>query len=565
MAVNLNLNLLYALYRMDAAKSQSPEGVIEQEDFNEASIQVSGDTVTITESDGDVFTYSLEALAAMNAAAIGQPAADTPAADTPAADTPAADTPAADTPAATTPSSTTPTSATPTSATPTGASNTDSLRTREEVEADLEEVRLKVDDYKKKIRDNKAKIAELQGQLDGIYDSIDKTVAEYIDKAEDIEEEVKEEVKRLTLAEIEKYKNGEYKSKDELYAAIKAGVENIMSASAISNLMTELENVLNQKEAEAQPIIAQINSLQNENTTLENEVESLQQKENALVKELATVAAKEEEEKKAKSCDPIGFTVQEDDGSTYQYDFYIDRDNNGQLTDSSEFLGAQGYAAGGQEAGWSEMAALDTDKDGYVSAQEMIDGNVQVVMTAVDKDGNKVQKNLSIAEAFGVDSDIKVNTRQNALKSNDAAPMNFNEDSGNTLLGNFNVTMNGEQYTGYQTADTFDYLNNNYTFSSGEAENTTQNVIDSGRVVNGASDVQFKYNIENIMQSVRAVVEDDFMKYAEEVSAQQGIAFSKEDKADKTEQTNQNQNNNADVPEELLKLEEELMEFSLAA
>lgn len=553
---NLNLNLLYQLYRTDSAKSQSPDGLIAEDDFSEASIQVQGDKVTITESDGDVFTYSLEALAAMNAALVGQqPAAQDPAQpETPAATTPDA---SQDTPA--------PTSANPTSANPTG--NSDTLRDRKDIEADLSDVRIKISDYKKTIKDNEAKIAQLQSELDGIYDSIDKTVAEYIDKAEDIEEEVKEEVKKLTLAEIEKYKNGEYSSKEELYAAIKAGVENIMSSSALSALMSELESVLSQKENEAEPIIAEINSLTNENQTLQNEVNTLQEQENALVKELATVAAKEEEEKKAKSCDPIGFAVEGESGATYQYDFYVDRDNNGELTDATEFLGAQGYASGGQEGGWAEMTALDTDGDGYVSAQEMVDGNVQVVMTTIDKDGNKTQKSVSIAEAFGADSDIKINTRQNALKSDGSTPLGFNGDSGNTLLGNFNVTMDGQQYTGYQTADTFDYLNENYAFSSGEAQNKTQDAINSGTVNTGATgftEQQFKYNIDSIMKSVQATVEEDLMKYAQEVCTEQGVTFSSDDK-NKAQQEQANTVNMNEVPEELIELEEELRELSIAA
>ena len=552
MAVNLNLNLLYSLYRNDAMKSTSPDGLIEQDDFNEASIQVSGDKVTITESDGDVFTYSLDALAAMNEAAVAQAQTETPASQTPAT--------TSQTPAAT--------SQTPATTGATQNDNTNAtLRPRKEIEDELADVRLKIDDYKSKIRDNKSKIEELQGQLDVIYDSIDKTVSEYIDKAEDIEEEIKEEVKKVTLAEIEKYKNGEYKTKDELYAAINAGVENIMSSSAISNLMTELENVLSQKEAEAEPIISQINTLTSENQKLTNEVDTLQQKENALVKELATVAAKEEEEKKAKSCDPIGFAVQGEDGSTTQFDFYIDRDNNGELTDASEFLGAQGYAQGGQEAGWSEMASLDTDGDGFVSAQEMKDGNVQVVKTTVDKNGNKVQQSVSIDEAFGADSDIKVNTQQDAAKSNGSAPLNFNSDAENVLLGNFSVTMDGQEFTGYQTADTLDYLNNNYNFSSGAAEGSnSQTIANEGSGTININNQEFQYDIDELVKTVKSKVDDDFMKYAEEVSAQQGVFFSNNDKSDRTEQNNINaQPNKDEVPEELLELQKELMEFSLAA
>ena len=504
MAFSFNVDLLYALYQKDALKSKNSDGLIEKDGFDDSVFQVSGDKVTVMEADGDVFTYNISELTNEKASALL---------------------------GAQKPLGAEETNGTEGIQGTEGTQGTDgtSLRSRKEIEDELAEVRIKISELKDKIKENTEKITALEQDLEQIYDSIEKTISEYIDKAEDIEEEIKEEVKQLTLAEIEKYKNGEYKTKEELHDAIEAGVENLLSSSALAGLMNELEGILNEKKSEADAINSQISELTAENEKLGAEVDTLQIKENALVQELATVAAKEEEE--AKKCEPQGFSVKNEDGSITQYDFFVDRDNNGQLSDTSEFLGAQGYEAGGKEGAWDEMVTLDTDGDGFVTTDELELGNVKVVMTTVDKDGNKTQKVVDASEAFGSDEGFKISTKQNSEKSESDTPLGFNDSKyagQNELLGNFNVSFNGQDYTGYQTADSVYYLKENYTFNDESKLDKEKTILDAGLLTTTG---EFKYDIQKIMQSFNKSVKGDLMEYAEDICAQNGIIFGHEDEA----------------------------------
>lgn len=511
MAANFNVDLLYALYSKDVEKADNQNGLIKQADFDESVFTVSGDTVTVTESDGDVFTYNIADITGTGAGGSTTATTDS----TAVADTTAA--------AAATTAATTSTSAT-----------SSTTRSVEVIEAELNEVKTEIATKKAKIAENEAKISELQEQVDAIYGDIEKTVAEYIDKAEDIAEELKAKVKEITEREIEKYKNGEYESPEELHKAIESGVEGILSSSALAALMTELKDVLESKKAEAEPLITEMNTLNAENATLNSELSCLEQRETDLAQELCDAKCKPKEE--PKKCEPQGFSVKDDNGMTYQYDFFVDRDNNGDLTDASEFLGAERYAAGGQEGAWSEMTDLDTDGDGFVTAEEMDAGNVKVVMTSVDADGNKTQKAVSATEAFGENSDFKVNTTQNAEKSTDDVPMNFNDEkyanSGNELLGNFNVTFDGKEYVGYQTADSYEYLDDNYTFTSGQAENKTKDILNAGLLFNTDS---FKYDIDKIVDALNTATKEDLIEYAEEICAQNDIYFGESEQKEPVE------------------------------
>ncbi len=540
MAVTLNLSLLYKLYQHDSSRGGTLGGLIDGNSFNETSYQIVNGKVIITEADGDTFTYDLSQLTEANAEEffasglnsedlIGEVKA---------------------------PEATTPPAGTPTT-NPTGGTtnNRGTNRTQAQIEADLDALREKREALEQKIKENGGKIEEFKEEIDKLYKDIEDTVDEYIDQAEDIAEDLKEQVKAATEKHIEKYKNGEYDSTKSLHNALAAEIQGILSATAMQRLMSELERVLGDKKAEVEPYIAEVGTLEGETETIQGEIEGMETEEAELTEEL------EEAKEEAKKADPQGFSIKGIDGSITQFDFFIDRDGNGGLTDASEFLGAQGFAAGGQEESWAEMTSLDTNGDGVVDMKELDAGNVKVVKTTIDANGNKIQEAMSASEAFGNNSDLKINTQQKAASEGDV-PVNFGDYADNTVLGNFDVTYNGETYTGYQTADTMDYLNDNYNFTSGAAEGENGETVPIARHAY-RSNMEFKYDIDALVDSIdKSESESELLEYAEDYCRDRGIRFSGDEKSPVTE-TIKATAAQGDMADELKKLEKEL-DFEIA-
>ena len=533
MAVNFNLDLLYQLYRHDSAKGGTKGGLIDAENFNKEAYVVNGSQIIITEADGDIFTYDLNLLTqSTNPATLDMFLGSENPVGT-----------------VTNPTTTQDNSAVPA---PVGAngdsSGTQGTRTQAEIQEELDRLKERREALEEEIKENNGKIADYKEKIDALYADIENTIGDYIGQAEDIAEDIKERVKEATQKHIEKYKNGEYESTKSLHQALAAELEGILSASAMQHLMSELERVLGDKKAEIEPYIAEIETIEGENEVKEQEVQSLEQEEAQL--EAEKVNAPEEKPETPK--EPQGFVVKGEDGSKTQFDFFVDRDGNGGLTDASEFLGAQGFEQGGKEGAWAEMTALDTNGDGSVDIKELDAGGIQVVKTTTDTNGNRIQESMSASEAFGKDSDIKISTTQHDYLSTSDIPEGFNQFANNTLLGNFDVTMNGETYTGYQTADSMDYLNANYNFTSGSAEGQAA----QGGAVSGTFNTEqdFKYDIQAVVNKADvSESKDDLMAYAEELCRKAGITFSDSDKNEKM------------IIEELLKAQEGNQKFDFAA
>jgi len=547
MAVNFSLDLLYKLYRHDSSNGGTLGGLIEAENFNKNAYVVNGNQITVKEADGDVFTYDLSLLsqgesifteALSGNDPIGQ--ITKPKDTTTDTTVPLADTTGDDTTTPTTP-------VTPTDGTTGNDGNKNTTKTKEEIQAELDALRERREKLEAEIQENKGKINDYRDKIDELYKEIEATIGDYIGQAEDISEEIKEQVKKVVEQEIEKYKNGEYDSTKALHNAIAAELQGILASSAMQNLMDELQRVLGDKRAEIEPYIAEVETIEGETEVKEDEVADIAEDEEQLQAELEDAPEKPEAPK-----EPQGFAIKGADGSVEQFDFFVDRDGNGGLTDATEFLGAQGYEAGGKEGAWAEMTNLDTNGDGTVDVNELEAGNVKVVKTTVDADGNKTQQAMSASEAFGKDSDLKINTTQKATTSESDTPMNFNQFANNELLGNFDVTLNGQTYTGYQTADSVDYLNENYNFTSGSAEGS--NTTSSGRTAPNFFREEFKYDTEAVVKNAdKSESENELMRYAEGICNRNGIFFTNEDK------------NNAvsnDMFDEMIKEKEKHIEFA---
>ena len=553
MAVNFNLDLLYKLYRHDSLNGGTSGSIIDAENFNKNAFVINGNQITVKEADGDVFTYDLNLLSQgetifTEALSSNDPIGQITKPKTTENTTAPVGAQSEDTTTPTTPVS-------PTGETTGNEGDKKTTKTKEQIQAELDALKERREKLEAEIKENRGKIEDYKDKIDALYKEIEATIGEYIDQAEDIADEIKEQVKQVVEKEIEKYKNGEYDSTKSLHNAIAADLQGLLSGNAMQNLTDELQRVLGDKKAEIEPYIAEIETIEGETEVIENEVENITEEEAQLETELEDAPETPPVETPK---EPQGFAIKGEDGSVQQFDFFVDRDGNGGLTDASEFLGAQGFEAGGKEGAWAEMTNLDTNGDGVVDVGELDAGNVKIVKTTVDANGNKVQEAMSASDAFGKNADLKINTTQNATTSASDTPMNFNQFANNELLGNFDVTLNGQTYTGYQTADSMDYLNANYDFTSGSAEGAAAaNGTGSGKAIRNLFKEEFKYDIDSVVNNVdKSESESDLMKYAEDICNKNGIFFNNGDK-------NNNVVNN--MINEMLELQEKEKHIEFAA
>ncbi len=291
---------------------------------------------------------------------------------------------------------------------------------------------------------NNKKINELNTKLTEMKTQIEENIAESVKKIEDITDDQKTKVKQIvadTLDEVEKQSGDNPKTYTELLGG-KIETANIGADSQIAKVINDL-TTNNVQIATMENLVGQVTTLNTANTTLGTEIQTL----NTEIAEKQAV-----ETTKSKSCDPIGFKL--DDGSTI--DLFVDKDNNGDLSNEKEFLGADNQ--------WNEMASLDTDGDNKVSKAEMVAGNLFAYKK--DAQGNRTVQNVS--DLFGDEDFIDLSSYKDSN--------NKDIGNGNVELGTFSLTMSGAvNNTGYNTLDNIDWLKNNYQMSDYAAGTTGGN------------------------------------------------------------------------------------------
>ena len=288
--------------------------------------------------------------------------------------------------------------------------------------------------------ENEARLTVLQEQIAELQEKINKEIDEALAKVEGITEDAKASAAETTQKYLDEYAAGKI-TYEEMQQKIKSDLGNLEVetgldiSGALSNMFSASSNMAILKE-----LVGQMGRLIEENKLLDTQIADLQAQIEAARK--AAEAAAAAAAARNTSCDPIGFTV-----GDITYDFFIDKDGDGALSNENEFLGATNQ--------WAEMQALDTDNDGKVSVQEMIDAGVKVVARD-SKTGE--QKVMDIADLNMEDIDLST---YSTAKAGD-------QGNGVNLLGNFNITVDGQTVEGYNTLDTLDYLDKNYDFSDKE-------------------------------------------------------------------------------------------------
>ena len=343
---------------------------------------------------------------------------------------------------------------------------------------------------------NKEKKAELQAQWDALNTSaetiketveklseeIKKSLDEAIDAQKEITEEEQERVKELVSTQIEQFKKDKEAGKDvkmsDLQANIQAGLQEGGFDEEMSAILSDLV-VTNTKMVTMDSLLSELGVINGQMKMLDTEMANLDK----VIEEQEKAA---EEAANCNPCDPIGF--KNEDGTTFE--FVVDKDGNGELSNFSEFLGSENF--------FDEMVALDEDGSGDVTNEELNDAGVMVLV----KDANGNQELKSIEEAFGGE-DVNVNLNSYAEAGEGAVAEN-----GQTLLGNFDISVGDDTYEGYSTLDSAEYLLENYTFTDENPNNLT---------VDGAAGAEDAENIEG--DAERGQITADIDKFIEEYEA----------------------------------------------
>ena len=334
--------------------------------------------------------------------------------------------------------------------------------------AEVIALREKINDIGSQIVNNNAKLRSLELNITILQDEVENEINEAIEKSEEIVEDQKEASQQAVSTCLKAYVNSDGKmSQDEFQFNLKGQLDEI-AGSADSKLSTVVLKMVSaeHKMAILDRNLADMKTLMDSNADLTGQMaEAKGQLDDALASAADAASNTDASDEDCKCIDPIGFTQ-----GNVKYDFFVDKDNNADITNSKEFLGA--------ENGFAEVSALDTDGDGIVTADELAAGNVKVVQT--NADGSQEIK--SAADVLG-DGSIDLNSYQSTYA---------NIGNGNTLQGTFNVNKDGETLDGYQTLDDINWLNDNYEFTD-EAEGIGEYAQDANfNAV--ADDYDAKYN-----------------------------------------------------------------------
>ena len=285
------------------------------------------------------------------------------------------------------------------------------------------------------INENNSKLEILKGSITLIQKEVEGLIEAAIKDSEEIQEDQKEESAKIIREELDRYASSEGEiSFDDFQKGVSDRLDTLAGTtnSKLSAVVLKMINA-EAKMGVMKNYMDTFKGLIDANKALADKVKDLQGQ--------AEQAGEGEAEDVSSRCDPIGFTV-----NGVKYDFFVDNDKDGKLTNETEFLGAKN--------GWAEMTALDTDGDGKVSVAEM--GDLKIVTT--DADGKQVIKDAK--DVLGANDTVDLNSYK---------AVNQDFENGNTLLGTYSMTFNGQEINdAYNTMDKLSFLDENYEFSDEE-------------------------------------------------------------------------------------------------
>ena len=302
-----------------------------------------------------------------------------------------------------------------------------------------------VEDLKDELDANKQRMEAVKEEIEKLSEEAAEIIADALASQEAAVAEAKEESQKVIDEKLQEYikanQNGEEgMTREQLQS-------NIAGALPDSPSLTKtLGQIL-----EANEMLSDIDGLLGELKCLITASSDLQDK----IGDAETSASQGN-----KCCDPIGFV-----SNNVEYNFFTDKDGDGALSQTNEFLGAENQ--------WAEMQAADGDKDGTVTAAELETAGIQLAGT----DGSVISGADAFTQAFGANFSIDLNSyAEGGSHSAVDTTADFDADGvmDQQLLGTFNVNVNDSTIQGYNTLDDVDWLSSNYGVAISDAATTAE-------------------------------------------------------------------------------------------
>lgn len=325
----------------------------------------------------------------------------------------------------------------------------------EAIQAKIDANNTKINSNNLTIQANNNQIERLKGEIETVKQEIEADIDAAIKESEEIAEEQKEAVTNAVNKRLDEYASSNGTMSYEDFQNSLNGDLDTIEGSAEGKLSAAIGKMLEAEGRMSQlsDLVGRIGNLLAENDDLVSENTELKASNADYAKDLAAEQAKLLEEASncvddpdCQRCDPIGF---EKDGA--RYDFFVDADGDGRLSNEKEFLGA--------DNGWDAMLALD-DGDGILTQEEIAKaGDSGLKMVKTNADGT--QEIVNVTDVF--------DTADDSINLNSYKEVNKDVNKDVHLLGNFDVTFDAdttnEQIKGYNTLDTIGWLKDNYDFS----------------------------------------------------------------------------------------------------
>lgn len=320
-------------------------------------------------------------------------------------------------------------------------------------EADM--VRAEIDKLELQKTTNINSMSYLKTQIEMLQSKIEKSVEEALEAMEEATEEQQKKANEIIEARVKEFKSkkekGEDVSSDSLASQVKSEIASLGTPQGFTNAMTGLTF--------ANTNLSLLNNLKDQlsnKISLDKELDKqIQDKNN----KLAEITAQ----------DVMGFSLDSVDlngdgksGRT-QFDLFYDKDNDNKINSTNDFVGFN--AEKSKSSGWSQLSRLDGStgaKDGIITADELQQAGIKFAVT--DESGKKSVMDVSRFESlFGK---IEINTQDSKTVRDgigNNVPNNFGNDNINKLMGSFVANIGGNGISGYQTRNTQDWLNDNYS------------------------------------------------------------------------------------------------------
>lgn len=317
---------------------------------------------------------------------------------------------------------------------------------KKDLPTDVGEITKNIDSIKAEIakleedkKQNNEEMKKLGEEIEKIEEEINADIKKELQRMEGITDEQKKETGNLVEAELSTYKNAEGEMTLENF---QDGLDSKLGALD-SKYGTEIASITrNLMNAEGK-----MSKLDVKIKNFSNLTQKAKEIDDALLlkgTELDTMEAQKTkvEADNAKKADPIGFKINGE-----KFDFFIDKDKDGKLSSECEFLGSK--------ENWSEMEALDSNKDNKITKDEVA--------------GLKMVKTKADGKQEIVDASVMFNDDTDFIELSTYKKTNKDIGEGNTELGVFNVNIDGKEFkTGYNTLDDIGWLDKNYSFSDKE-------------------------------------------------------------------------------------------------